>query len=607
MKYKNGLIRLFIGLVFLSGFIIYYYGYEVEASVIKFKVDVINELARIFFALFSSAAMFTLNNGLSAIRSDLTNDPFYLVVFWSVHSMAILATFATFFLIFQYKIFNYLKLKSAIHKRRYFLWGADEEVLVLIQNIRLQEKCPHEITILLNEKTDVFIEQLERLKVTYAYMSSDVQKFITKLNMKKILAHDNYFILMQNNYDENIRMAIDLLKIPHIRGNGKFHLIVNCDNEEWSADLLSDTVVNLKTYHLADLMARHFIQTYPPYSQVEADTAKASIKKDYHVIIIGFGDYGEQILLKLISQGQFYNRSFKATVIEQSYNQNIGKFKRLYGNLIEKYKIDFHHLDFDSDAFNQIIESSVNTLSAIIICTDDDQVNKRVGIEINQFLKNVEASAQTFMIYVKNAMPSAYIKKMHEDVNNYKNLAFFGAIDEVLSPEILINEKLDLLAESIHDFYRIRSNGTMVEWKQLTPFLKDSNRNAALHIFTKLGLVGLKVMPASDVKESDRIIDSKKALINHIGSQRMKMLAKHEHLRWCAFHHIHGWKHQAIIDGEPIKNNRLKTHGCLVSWEELDVVSSQTGQDYQASCMNQIDNIYDYLKSIHYVISEESK
>lgn len=606
MKHKNSLIRLFIGLVYLSGFVIYYLGYDLETTVMKLDVSIIQEATRIFFAVFSSAAMFTLNNGLSDIRADLTNNPFYLVIFWSVHSMAIFATFATFFLIFQYKIMNYLRIKSATNKRRYFIWGADEEVLVLINNIRIQEVLPHEITILLNDKTGVFIEQLEGLKVSYAHIYPDLHKFVARLGIKRNLKQDNYLILMQSDHDENIRVAIELLKLPLIKMNDKIHIIVNCDQDEWMENILDDAVVNMKTYHMADLVARHFIQNYPPYNHVALDINKANISSDYHVVIIGFGDLGEQILLKMISQGQFYGKVFKATVIEQSHNQNIGKFKRLYSSLIEKYNICFHHIAYDSDEFNRMLGDSADSISAIVVCTDDDHINKNVGIELNQYLKKIVVRINPLKIFIKNSMPSSFIKKLHEDVDTFKNVYFFGALDEVLSPDIIINEKLDLLAESIHNYYTGKSYGTMVEWKQLSPFLKDSNRNAALHIFTKLGLVGLKTKPIACINKEDKIIESKGTFIKHIGSHRLEQLGKHEHARWCAFHHIYGWEQQPVVYGHPIKDKYLKTHGCLVPWDVLEEISTITGEDYQASCLDQIENCYEYLKNIRYVIYEEA-
>lgn len=605
MKSKNNLIRLFIGFVFLSGFLIYYLGYDLESTAFKSDMTIIKEATRVFFALFSSAAMFTLNNGLSYVRADLTSNPFYLIGFWSIHSLAIFGTFATFFLIFQNKIMNYFKIKVNTHKRRYFIWGKDEDVLVLIKNIRLQEDLPHEITILINDRTDSFTEQLEQLKVSHVFLPSDFQKFVTKLNIKSTSTKDNFLILMRKDYDENIRVAIELLKQPIIRNNPKFHMIVNCDHEEWIEEALNDAVVNLKTYNMADLIARYFIQKYPPYNHIIPDLKQANISMDYHVIIIGFGAYGEQILLKLISQSQFYGKAFKATVIEQNHNQNIGKFKRLHGLLIEKYDISFNHIDFDSDEFNHLVSSVVDNLSAIIVCTEDDQLNKNIGLELNQYLKSFKSRKFPLSIYVKNSMPTSFINKIHADVNAYNHVLFFGASEEVLSPDIIINEKLDLLAESIHEFYRSKSNGTMEEWKYLSPFLKDSNRNAALHIFTKLGLVGLKVKPTLNINVGDRIIESKDDFIQYLGPKRMNELAKHEHARWCAFHYIHDWDYQPVSRGVPIKNKALKKHGCLVSWDQLKELTHMTGEDYQASCLDQVVNNFDYLKNIQYVIYEE--
>ena len=62
-------------------------------------------------------------------------------------------------------------------------------------------------------------------------------------------------------------------------------------------------------------------------------------------------------------------------------------------------------------------------------------------------------------------------------------------------------------------------------------------------------------------------------------------MAKAEHNRWNAFHILNNWRYGSS------KNERLKTHDCLLSWENLEKFRPDTIKyDYK--------NIYDLAEYI---------
>ncbi len=133
----------------------------------------------------------------------------------------------------------------------------------------------------------------------------------------------------------------------------------------------------------------------------------------------------------------------------------------------------------------------------------------------------------------------------------------FGSLEELLSPDILIADKLDRLAKALHENHRANLSETDRAKPhgrprdELPEQYKMSSRREADHIPIKLRLAGLE-MEASDAPE---IIEFRPA--------ELERIAALDHQRWLIERRLLGWKYGAL------RNDAARLHPLLVPWDEL--------------------------------------
>ena len=126
----------------------------------------------------------------------------------------------------------------------------------------------------------------------------------------------------------------------------------------------------------------------------------------------------------------------------------------------------------------------------------------------------------------------------------YPMLHPFGRLADFAEPDLLIQERHDALARSIHDFYlegrlaegdRIGARGSMREWDDLSEGFRDDNRLVADCYRLKLRDIGARV-----------IGDGGPPL--RLEPAELEELARAEHDRWMAAKLSGGWVHGAERD-----------------------------------------------------------
>ncbi|MDR1369916.1 MAG: AAA family ATPase [Dysgonamonadaceae bacterium] len=159
--------------------------------------------------------------------------------------------------------------------------------------------------------------------------------------------------------------------------------------------------------------------------------------------------------------------------------------------------------------------------------------------------------------------------------------------------EVILNSYIEDLAKKIHENYlkTMLENGnekhpSVVSWDDLTEEFKDSNRDQAQSIATKLHSVGYDYdagdTPFLSIKEFDRAT--------------ILSLAQEEHLRWMNEKLDKGWKYAPLkkdVDKETaIKDMRKeKLSHLLIDWENLD-------KEEQQKDIDAVKNIIPLLESI---------
>ena len=178
----------------------------------------------------------------------------------------------------------------------------------------------------------------------------------------------------------------------------------------------------------------------------------------------------------------------------------------------------------------------------VVICGDDHRAN----LEILHQLK----------LYCPTRGPI--------DVRSARSLQeafYFGQGDALFTPELVMKQSLNRLAQQMHSLYRAQADYPVPPWAALTDFLRRSNFAAADHLLTKARLL----LPETDVKALSpevcrRAVQRFEALPDE-GRERCRRI---EHNRWVLFHALYNWRYA------PTRNNDAREHPLMVPYEALD-------------------------------------
>lgn len=121
----------------------------------------------------------------------------------------------------------------------------------------------------------------------------------------------------------------------------------------------------------------------------------------------------------------------------------------------------------------------------------------------------------------------------------------FGGREETLSREIVLKESLLQDAKRLNDYYRSRYGGE--PWETLSPLHRASGISSAGYfpVLRRLSKVG--VPPET--------------------------LAELEHIRWCRFHLLRGWRYG------PVRDDGRLIHNCLIPYARLTEEEKQKDRD----------------------------
>jgi hypothetical protein len=248
--------------------------------------------------------------------------------------------------------------------------------------------------------------------------------------------------------------------------------------------------------------------------------------------------------------------------------------------------------------------------------------------------------------------------KLLNDKNDIDSeIIVFGASDEILNEDYIINEKLDGIAKRIANDYwknagsdRQKTN-IVTKWDTLTEFKRDSNRYAAMSIRTKLNLLGFEMREGSGgtdqetvkayesaygiavsveqraEKESGKFVDfAEREDSGNLIDNARNNLARLEHQRWNTMHLASGWTKLTIeeVTAHTRQDEKAKQHACITTFEGLsdlrkrqaDSMAAETkanGEEFSVDTalseadtvcydFDVMDRLFDNLKDSEYYI-----
>jgi hypothetical protein len=267
-------------------------------------------------------------------------------------------------------------------------------------------------------------------------------------------------------------------------------------------------------------------------------------------IFIGFGSTDEAILKSSIVNNQLLGVDYNALILSQDAaeqekrfkNSAIGLFDKIENGKVikrgaeikpnpegnsylespsERNNIIFRKADVLSIELYDLIITEIEgspvqngkavtppcDFATVIIALGNNKLSIETALELRQklyeadllFGKNGDSEYQRVKIMVKINENTIHADEMilNGITNNNKyRIEIFGANDEVLTEEYIIDEKLDILAKNIANRYEgnIETAIAVNEWSTCTQLQRESNRYAAMAIRVKLNLLGFDLI-----------------------------------------------------------------------------------------------------------------
>ena len=163
----------------------------------------------------------------------------------------------------------------------------------------------------------------------------------------------------------------------------------------------------------------------------------------------------------------------------------------------------------------------LNNMDRVILCMEEEQ-----NLVAVSKIKELCCKPKIY-IYSRN---TTAVSSFFEN-----SVTCFGEAESVISPEIIMHERLTENAKKVNAHYREKYGGS--EWEDLSVFLRQSNISAA-EFFPVL-----------------------KKLYNQGVS--FDELTRLEHIRWCRFHFLNNWRYSTKRD------DKMRLHPCLLPFDNL--------------------------------------
>jgi hypothetical protein len=558
----------------LGGLIVYGYAYSQspDASIVEVLRTVID-----------TGRMFAGMNNVALFTEAVGQGSPWLIFFWIIHFMAYYSMASVFVLVLG---------KSAIRKFRTWLlrindveliYGINESSIAYGRTVSRKKKVSVVFVDTDGMKWESDIREMGGLIYNDPSALHPDKKFIKKLGLRKGKGK-LYVAALSENSDSNYDYAKELLNsLKECKVEPSQLGITMIGREELDGiKLLAHKEEygygSVKVFDRTELIARLLMQKYPLCNCVSFDD-KGCAKEDMQIVLIGFGRLGQEILKKLVANGQFQNSKFSLKVYDPKYQEIDGFFRLRYGSLLENYDIEFLPYDGRSRQATEYIKGNIKKIKYIVTAVGDDVLGREIATNIQELICNRD-----------NTLPIYQCTKDSVICYRYGEEREIWSLDNA---DILYGGKMDDLAKLINHYYHGEEGTPDSQWAQCDYFSRMSCRASAdflSSLFTRLG------------------IDKNST----VSEEYLENLARTEHLRWIAFHLSMGFSRMS----KEVLNERVerfkkdpsiriakdlseKLHACLIPWDELDELSrfenGVTGKDVDYKQMDR-DNILVMLK-----------
>jgi|SRR5579863_551156 len=281
------------------------------------------------------------------------------------------------------------------------------------------------------------------------------------------------------------------------------------------------------------------------------------------LLIFGFGRMGRETALHALRAAPVPLGKRPQLVVFDKDAKALGRRFRAANPMVADFAdMEFIQADPESEAPEawKTVEAKLDAVKplAVAVCFPDDHSSLYVALEVRARLdRRGQFGAPLFVRLQQHQRLGAFAAHIERLEQYQDRLGVFGALEDMLTHDILVGARLDALAAAHHRYYieqkgaAAGSNPAAQPWRLLPEQYRVSNRRQADHIGVKLAQIGLKLEPAatpSPFKFSDDEID---------------LLAQLEHRRWTIERQLLGWTYG------PTRDDGRRLNPYLVDWKRL--------------------------------------
>lgn len=293
------------------------------------------------------------------------------------------------------------------------------------------------------------------------------------------------------------------------------------------------------------------------------------------VVVFGFGDWGQEVVRALLLESHpVAPRRVEITVVDRNATHLEKTWKDNLPDWPLLPAVNWVALDTDNNAaLTTLVDELGRDADAPVawfVCLGKGEQSYVTALRI-------EAALEQALLHVPPVFfcSDAFCSDARHDMMQGPGrtpgaLQAFGALDEALDEELVLQETRDALAKHIHQRYldacfarggRPGERPAWVPWERLPHTFRRENRSQADHHFCKLRQIGCRLRPAP--------VDAAFAF----SADELEALAVAEHQRWCASRILSGWRYGRVRD------DARRVHTDLVAYEALPEAVKELDRD----------------------------
>ncbi|MFB0873985.1 MULTISPECIES: RyR domain-containing protein [unclassified Sphingobium] len=294
---------------------------------------------------------------------------------------------------------------------------------------------------------------------------------------------------------------------------------------------------------LLDIAARHLALARPIDGFVRVgDTARA-------VLTLGFTPLIERFVLRTLAGGHYRDGGKPAfTLCVPGGSQAEEGFRARNPGADALSPVRFVEARLDPARIGALLADAADPVAILIDAGDDDRA-LALALAVDAHYRAADRPAPPIHVRMDGA----------PDHRVGAGILPFGALAHLADPDMLLQDRHDALARSIHDFYlegrftegeTIGARASMQEWEDLPESFRDDNRLVADCYQLKLRDIGARLVEGVGPGL-------------HLTPDELEELSRAEHDRWMAAKLVQGWTHA------PVRDDARRLHPDIVPYDDL--------------------------------------